>query len=219
MVCPCCGWHFRAFLPYGIHDRPNALCPRCGSLERHRLLWLYFKNRTNLFTDKLAVLHFAPEQIFQSAFRAMSNLEYISTDLCSSQAMVRMDIANSSLGDSSFDVVLCCHVLEHVPDDRKAMRELFRVLKPGGWAVLQSPVDPTRDRTLEGGEKMSPEERIRLFDAGDHVRIYGRDYVERLQKAGFEVRVDGYVRELGAEMVRRYGLMEQEDVCFCRRPK
>jgi SAM-dependent methyltransferase len=182
------------------------------------LLWLYLRNKTNLFSEDLSVLHFAPERVLQDALCSMRNLKYVSTDLYSPLAMVRMDIQDASFRERSFDVILCSHVLEHVPDDVRAMRELFRMLKPGGWAALQVPMEPGSTETLEGGETMSPEERVRLFDADDHVRIYGRDYGERLEKAGFVVRADAYASELGDEAVRRYGLVESEEVYLCRRP-
>jgi SAM-dependent methyltransferase len=185
--CPCCGWHFRKFLPFGIKRRPNAQCPKCGSLERHRLLWLFVKSRTNLFSDNLKVLHFAPEYCLQRILRLMPNLDYVSADLDSPLATIKMDITNILFKDNSFDVILCSHVLEHIIDDYKAMRELFRVLKPGGWGILQTPIDSKRDKTFEDSRIVSPEERERFFGQSDHVRIYGRDYVDRLKEAGFEV--------------------------------
>ena len=111
-LCPCCGWKFRKFLPNGANQRPNALCPRCGSLERHRLLYLYLKNRTNLFSDRLRVLHFAPEPVFRKILMSLSNLDYISADLDSPAAMVKLDITNIPSADDSFDVILCSHSLE-----------------------------------------------------------------------------------------------------------
>lgn len=219
MFCPCCGWHFRKFLPYGAMKRPNVGCPRCDSAERHRLLMLYLKNRTNLFSDNLRVLHFAPEYIFQKSFESMPNLDYISADLDSPLAMVKMDITNILYEDNSFDVILCSHVLEHVVDDQKAMRELFRVLKPGGWAILGSPMDLNRDKTFEDPSIASPEDQIRTFGYPGHVRIYGRDYKERLEKAGFTVRVDSYVRELSPDTIKKYGLMRDEDIYVCTKSK
>lgn len=219
VVCPCCNGHFRKFLPLGINQRPNALCPRCGSLERHRLLWLYLKDRTNLFSDNLKVLHFGPEEVFQKAFRAMPNLDYISADLDSPLAMVKMDITDILYEDNSFDVILCIHVLEHVIDDQKAIRELFRVLKPCGWAILQSPSGLKYDKTFEDPDIVSPEDRERFYGQKDHVRIYGCDYKDRIEKPGFVVKVDSYVRELGGDMIRRHGLMEDEDIYFCTKPK
>lgn len=214
--CPCCGWHLRKFLPHGVILRPDALCPRCNSLERHRLLWLYFKDRTNLFTDRLRLLHFAPEYIFERTFKSLDNLDYITADLYSDSAMVKMDITDITYEDDSFDAILCSHVLEHVVDDRKAMREMLRVLRPGGWAIIMVPT--FGEATFEDPSIVTPEDRERSFGQWDHVRIYGADVRDRLEGAGFDVKVDGYVRELGRSKIRRYGLLENHDIYFCTKP-
>lgn len=202
----------------GVPPRPNAQCPKCGSGERHRLLWLYLKNRTNLFSDKLRVLHFAPEYAFHKAFKSLPNLEYINTDLNSPLAMVKMDITDISIPDGTCDVILCSHVLEHVPDDKKALRELFRVLKKGGWAILQSPVNQNLSKTFEDLQVVSPEDRKISFGHEEHVRVYGRDYKKRLEEAGFSVRLDWYVRELGENLIYEYGLHPDEPVYYCAKP-
>jgi SAM-dependent methyltransferase len=217
--CPCCNGNFDEFLPFGVKQRPNARCPNCGSLERHRLLWLYFQNRTNLFSENLKVLHIAPEDIFQNAFKAMPNLDYISGDIKSSRAMVKMDITNIPYEANSFDVILCVHVLEHILDDRKAMRELFRVLKPNGWSILQVPIDLKRDKTFEDPSITMPEDRTRFFGQHDHVRVYGRDYRDRLEESGFLVTVDGYARDLGTDLIKKYSLKQHHEIYFCRKSK
>jgi SAM-dependent methyltransferase len=218
VACPCCGWHFRKFLPFGVMvKRPNALCPRCGALERHRLLVLYLKNRTDIFVHPLRVLHFAPESIFLKIFGRMPLLRYVTADLSSASADVKTDITNISCKDNSVDVVLCNHVLEHVADDQKAMRELCRVLRPGGWAILQTPMDRERSKTFEDPTIVSPEARERAFGQRNHVRIYGRDYKERLEKAGFSVKVDCYFQELAPDIVKKYGLQDEE-IYFCTKP-
>ncbi len=209
--CPCCGGSFRSFISGGPNLRPNACCPRCGSLERHRLLWLYLQQKTNLFRDKLRVLHFAPEKIFQDALRTLPNLDYVSADLYSPLAMVKMDITDITFPDDSFDVILCSHVLEHIPDDRKAMAELYRVLKPGGWAILQVPIDPKLDTTYEDPSIVTPEERKRHFGQDDHVRWYGRDYGDRLKQAGFNLRLD----QFGDEVPDGYGIIRNEEIYWC----
>jgi len=135
--CPCCDGCFRKFLFFGAKPRPNARCPRCGSLERHRLLWLYLRNKINFFSDHLKVLDIAPIHFFQKKCKKLKNLDYISADISSPIAMIKMDITDINLHDNQFDCIICYHVLEHILDDEKAMRELFRVLKPGGWAILQ----------------------------------------------------------------------------------
>jgi SAM-dependent methyltransferase len=215
--CPCCGGRFRKFNSFGANLRPNVQCPRCLSLDRHRLQWLYFKDKTNLFTAPVKMLHVAPESVFRQAFMTMPNIEYLSVDLSSPLAMVTMDITNIEIEDDYFNVIICNHVLEHVPDDIKAMRELFRVLKPGGWAILQVPI--TREKTLEDPTAFTPAARLKLFGQGDHVRAYGLDYRERLESVGFNVKVDRYARELSDDMIERYRLPKNEDIYFCSKPK
>jgi SAM-dependent methyltransferase len=161
------------------------------------------------------MLHFAPEQWFQQQFLKLPNLDYISTDLEAPHAMVKMDITRITYPDDSFDVILCNHVLEHIPDDLKAMRELHRVLKPGGWAILQVPLEPDLDVTYEDPSIVDPEERFKAFKQQDHVRLYGRDFKDRLENSGFHVTVDDYVRQFSKEEIDRYGLMESEDIYFC----
>lgn len=215
VYCPCCNGVFPAFIAGGPNLRPNAYCPRCGSLERHRLLWLFLREKTNFFSANLKVLHVAPEKIFQEAFKMLPNLDYVSADLASPLAMIKMDVTDIQFADNTFDVIICSHVLEHVPDDRKAMRELLRVLKPGGWAILQVPIDMNRSETFEDPGITDPAERQRLFGQDDHVRWYGRDYPERLRESGFEVNVQSFAREMSPESVQRAGIVLDEDIFFC----
>jgi SAM-dependent methyltransferase len=177
-------------------------------------LWLYFKDRTDLFDTNHRVLHIAPESIFARIFQRMPQLDYITADLSSSQVSTKADITNIPCKDNVFDVVLCNHVLEHVPDDQRAMRELFRALAPGGWAILQSPVDVERAETFEDPTITSPEDRERVFGQHNHVRVYGRDYKGRLEKAGFNVQIDSYAKDLEPHVVSKYGLQEEE-IYFC----
>ena len=172
--------------------------------------------KTEFFSARLRVLHFAPEDLFQRTFRALPNLEYISADLENPSAMVKMDITDIRFDDDSFDVIMCIHVLEHIIDDRKAMRELFRVLKKGGWAILQTPIE--RETTYEDPGIVTPRERKRAFGKEDHVRKYGRDYVDRLEEAGFEVEEYPYGRELSEEELREYGFDGEEILFICRKP-
>ena len=218
-VCPCCNGHFRKFFPYA--GKSNSQCPRCDSEERHRLLWLYLKNRTDLlfYNNKIKLLHIGPEYCIQKLLLELPNVDYVSVDLNASLAMIKADITNIPFKNDSFDVIICLHVLEHIVEDQKAMKELYRVLKPGGWGILQSPIDSKRDRTFEDSKITSPEDRARIFGQRDHVRIYGLDYKERLEKAGFIVKVDSYVKELGENMIQKYGLMKEEDIYFCIKPK
>jgi predicted SAM-dependent methyltransferase len=152
------------------------------------------------------VLHFAPEKRLEQRLAAQPNLDYVSTDLDRPRAMVKADITALPFPDESFDVILCSHVLEHVIDDRQAMAELFRVLKPSGWAVLQVPISRRRSETFEDPTIVAPRDRERLYGQADHVRIYGRDFTARVREAGFTVREEDYGRELGEARARRYGL-------------
>jgi SAM-dependent methyltransferase len=216
--CPVCGGTFRRFLPYGHHQlRQNALCPSCLSLERHRLLWLYLQERTNFFTDQLRVLHIAPERCFVKRFEAFHRLRYVTADLKSPLAKIRIDVQDIPFEDDFFDAVLCNHVLEHVEDDRLAIQEISRVLKPDGWAILQSPFDPLRERTYEDHAIVTPAARAAAFGQHEHVRIYGRDYGQRLAKSGLQVTEDDFVRELPDEEVARYSLPPDEVVFLCRK--
>jgi hypothetical protein len=216
-TCPFCNQQFREFLSVkpGVYFLANEQCPKCDSWKRHRVMWLYLKNQTNLFSDRLKVLHIAPEYCFQRNFKNMLNLNYVSADLLSPLASTKMDITNIPYADNSFDVILCSHVLEHIPDDRKAMNELLRVLKATGWAILQVPIDRKRNKTFEDPTITSPKERERLFWQHDHVRLYGRDYKDRLEEVGFAVKVKNFVKELESDAIEQYGLDEQEEIYFC----
>lgn len=208
---PIDGKSFRSFLPYGYGtQRNNVLSPSTLSLERHRLLWLYLKNETTFFTDNLKVLHFAPEQAFYKRFRNMKNLDYTTTDLLSPLADVKADICNLPFKDNSFDVILCNHVLEHIPDDTKAMQELYRVLKPNGWAILQIPQDLNRETTFEDDSITDKKERAKIFGQYDHVRIYGRDYFNKLRSIGFKVDEVDYTSTLSPNDVKTYCLAKGE---------
>jgi len=218
-TCPVCNGHFRKFLPYGIKLRQNAKCPSCGAMERHRLLWLYLKDRTGFFDDNLKILDIAPTWAFQEKCKKLKNIDYVSGDILSPIAMIKTDITDTALPDNKFDCIICYHVLEHVPNDKKAMEELFRILKPGGWAILQSPVDGKRNKTFEDPNVVRPNERAQVFGNKSHVRIYGRDYKDRLERAGFSVELDNYVGELDSEKIKTYGLMKNERMYFCTKPK
>lgn len=208
---PIDGKKFKSFLPYGYeHPRENVLSPSTLSLERHRLLWLYLKNETNFFTDKLKVLHFAPEQAFYKRFRNQKNLDYTTTDLNSPLADVKADICNLPFAENSFDVIFCNHVLEHIPNDTKAMQELYRVLKPGGWGIFQIPQDLNRADTYEDNSITDKKERAKIFGQYDHVRIYGRDYFSKLRSMGFKVEEVDYTNKLSIADVDHYRLAKGE---------
>jgi len=211
VTCPCCGHHLRCFVPF---RGQSVLCPWCWSLPRHRLLYFYLQNCTNLFQDTLTVLHFAPDAL-ERKLRVSPNLTYISADLEDARAMRKIDITAIPFADQTVDVILCSHVLEHVLDDSKAMSELCRILKPGGWAILQVPINLDSATTFEDPSIVDPKERERLFGQYDHVRIYGRDYVTRLEQAGFTVRQDEYAHTLDPSFIQKHGLYSDEAIFFC----
>lgn len=208
---PIDGRSYKSFLPYGYgKQRSNVLAPGTLSLERHRLLWIYLKEHTNFFNAPLKVLHVAPEQAFLNRFRKLPKLDYLTTDLESPLADVKADICNLPFEDHSFDVIFCNHVLEHIPDDQKAMSELYRVMRPGGWGIFQVPQDLSREHTFEDNSITDKEERARIFGQYDHVRIYGKDYFDRLISVGFEVEPISLAERLTPEMVARYALDPKE---------
>lgn len=208
---PIDGKSFRKFLPYGYEDpRENVLSPSTLSLERHRLLWLYLKNHTNFFSKQHKVLHFAPEQAFYTRFRNQRNLDYTTTDLNSPLADVKADICNLPFSNDSFNYILCNHVLEHIPDDEKALQEIFRVLKPGGTAILQIPQDLDRELSFEDDSITDPRERAKIFGQYDHVRVYGRDFFDKLRTIGFEVEEVDLTSGMDPEQVDRYRLAKGE---------
>lgn len=215
---PIDGKSYRKFLPYGYETvRENVLSPGTLSLERHRLLWLFLKNETSFFTDNLKVLHFAPEQAFYKRFRKLKNLEYITTDLNSPIADVKADICDLPFKNDEFDFIICNHVLEHIPDDTKAMQELYRILKPGGTAVLQVPYQQDRKNTFEDDSIIDPKERALIFGQYDHVRVYGMDYFDKLRSIGFKVEAVDYTMQLSKEEISTYRLPKGELIPVCKK--
>ena len=215
---PIDGNTFRAFLPYGYNKiRNNVLSPSTYSLERHRLLWLYLKNETSFFKAKLKVLHFAPESALMNQFKKLKNLSYDTIDLNSPIADIKADICDLPFLDNSYDFILCNHVLEHIVDDNKAIRELYRVLKKNGIGIFQVPIDYNRDTTFEDFSITNKKERNKLFGQYDHVRIYGLDFFDRLQKAGFSVERCEYTSKLSKEDIINFCLPKKEIIPICRK--
>ncbi len=213
---PIDGKSFRTFLPYGYGtQRPNVLSPSTLSLERHRLLWLYLKNETDFFTSQKKVLHMAPEQCFLPLFKKMKNLDYTTADLYAPKVDVKADILDLPFEDNTFDLIFCNHVLEHIEDDAKAMSELYRVIKPGGMGIFQIPQEIEREKTFEDFNITSPEERAKHFGQYDHVRVYGRDYFDRLRKAGFTVKEIDYSSQLSEKEIDTYRLAKGEILPVC----
>lgn len=215
-VDPIDGKSYRMFLPYGYgKQRTNVLAPGTLSLERHRLLWLYLQRETDFFSAKRRLLHFAPEQAFYQRFKKMPQLDYVTTDLHSPLADVKADICQLPFEDNSFDMILCNHVLEHIPDDQKAMQELYRVLKPGGLGIFQIPQDRSRATTFQDDSITDPKERAAIFGQYDHVRVYGMDYFDRLTQVGFQVKAVDYTAQFSEEEIQKYGLAAGELLPVC----
>ncbi|PCJ84686.1 MAG: SAM-dependent methyltransferase [Flavobacteriales bacterium] len=216
--CPICEKSFRKFLPYGLSEkskRDNVLCPHCLSLERHRLFWLYLKNQTDYFTAPKKVLHIAPEQCFYGRFRKQKNLEYTTADLESPLADLHFDLHQIPLEDNQYDVIFCNHVMEHVEDDHQCMSEIYRVLKPGGFAIMQVPIDYSREETYEDKSITDPKEREIHFWQKDHVRLFGKDYPNRLKNAGFQINNNQYAQQIDASLADRYRLQKEELLYVC----
>lgn len=215
--CPVCERKLRRFYPFGNPVRRHAQCPHCGSLERHRLDWLFFNERTDLFEDDpISFLHIAPEKFLEERLRTLPHLEYLSGDIREGAAMVKMDITAIDFPDHSFSAIYCSHVLEHVPNDKQAISELFRVLRPGGWAVIQVPIDA--EKTFEDSSVTTPEDRLKIFGQKNHVRRCGRDYVERIVAGGFSADVVK-ATDLGSEEQLRYiGVQPERLIFYCRKP-
>lgn len=218
VLCPCCGRTFAQFLPSPVNGRPNCTCPRCGSAERHRLMALFLKQKTNLYTDSLRVLHIAPELPFMQQFKRLPNLDYVTADLVKGWTDLRLDVTQMDLPDASFDVVLCLSVLEHVPDDRKGMRELFRILRPGGWGIIYVPMDWNLTETLEDPAIATPEDRLRVYGHHDHKRLYGRDFKDRLEQAGFNVEYIPFAETFSETETLRYGFPGCNPIPLSRKP-
>ncbi|MEA2435890.1 MAG: hypothetical protein QOF65_446 [Thermoleophilaceae bacterium] len=203
--CPCCGGSFRAFRPRD--DRPEARCPGCNSYERHRVLWMWLRERGGLGSASLDVLHVAPEPVLEERLRALPGVRYTAGSLFPTGEQVRVDLTDVPFPDGSFDVVLCNHVFDEIPDDRRALSEIHRVLRPGGRLITQTPVDKRREHTYED-PSLPPARRREVFQTADDVRVYGLDFPDRLADAGFDVQVVDYPAELDPETVERSGLVE-----------
>ncbi len=230
--CPMCGSHLKEFLaggePHAVlieksvvggGERDNVLCPVCGSSDRERLLFMFLKNRPSLLPSGAKLLHVAPEYGLRSWLQSLPSIEYITADLMMEDVSVKIDLTDIQLPDARFDGIICSHVLEHIPNDALAMREMRRVLKPGGWAILQVPISLSFGATYEDFSITDPQDRERAFGQNDHVRIYAMDYVDRLKSAEFAVQPFSWptaIHEYGGRG-NKYGLIEKELVFFATR--
>jgi SAM-dependent methyltransferase len=216
--CNICGLGWRSFHDHDCgYGRVNekTVCPYCGSHPRHRSMMIYLE-RAIPKDRKLSVLHIAPEAFFERFFRSLHNVDYVSADIAPGNAMLVEDITSMTFPGERFDFIFCSHVLEHVDDDMKAMREMRRVLKKGGTAIIDVPIDYKRERTYEDDSIKTPEERTEKFWQWDHLRLYGKDFKRRLSKAGFDVDVVDFVNGIERKAIRMNGLLE-DPVHVCRR--
>ena len=210
---PIDGSSYRKFLPYGYQKiRENALCPGTLSLERHRLLWLYLERETNFIDNAIKVLHVAPEQVFYQKFRTFSHWEYTTTDLHSPLAEIKADLCELPFQDNYYDLILCNHVLEHIPEDQKAMQEMYRVLKPGGTLIAQVPLEENRTQTFEDNSITDKATRTEIFGQYDHVRIYGTDYYTRLESVGFDSHAIDFLKKLTSQEKQKFALPYSEKI-------
>ncbi len=212
VICSICKWEGREFRGFGVVKRPNAKCPQCGSLERHRLYYMYLKD---ILSDDIKVLHVAPEKCLIGLFNLFTGIERVCVNLSGRHNTIREDIQDMTFDDNSFNIIICSHVLEHVDDDIAAMREFFRVLKPGGVAMLQVPIKNI-EKTYEDKSITSPKDRELVFGQRDHVRIYGEDYVDRLESVGFDVEIDDFYYSFNDYDQAKFGLLE-ENIYLCKK--
>jgi SAM-dependent methyltransferase len=213
--CPVCEHRFARFRD--DWNRPNAICWRCGSHERHRALWLYLTQiHPELLQHAHEMLHFAPEWCLEHRLRQHDGIHYTTADLDPTVGELQLDITDMKLPEASFDAIFCSHVMEHVDDDAAAMRELHRVLKPGGWVIVMVPLDTDRAHTYENRSITSAADREREFRQSDHVRLYAPDIADRLTAAGFEVTTERVAHDLGPETAARHRLLESDYVFLCR---
>lgn len=230
-VCPICNSHLRKLYPFGFEFsvlseknvigggyRANVLCPICHSTDRERLLYLFILNKTDLFTNKTKLLHVAPEPRLSDILKGHANIDYLTSDIDPEHVMVQMDITQINFPDNSFDAIICNHVLEHIVDDQQAMRELYRVLKPGGWGILQVPISLSLNKTFEDFSITSSAEREQVFGQPDHVRIYAADYIDRLKVSGFQTSKFNWENDKDFGSNNKYALLQNESVFFVKKP-
>jgi SAM-dependent methyltransferase len=226
--CPICKSEFKSFASFGRDKRKNARCLSCDSLERHRLVWKYMIEKKDILGKKpggkIRLMHFGPEKSFYDILSENPNIEYVPCDYVPEQytyaekiPLTKVDVTDIPFGDNHFDAILCTHVLEHIPDDIKAMSELRRVMKPGGWGIFQVPIDYSLEKTYEDFSITSPSARKKAFGRASHVRWYGQDYKDRLKSVGFKVIEDDYVKHFSAEDLHRFGFIPSELIYYCEK--
>ena len=204
--CPCCDGKFSTFLAYGNVPREQAVCPRCNALERNRVLWLYLTKVLNIQEKKWKILHFAPERTLEKRMKQLKKLTYIGADLNPDLADYQMDITQIPHKENEFDLIICSHVLGHVPDEGLAIREMKRVLKKDGLAIVMTVIDLNNSKTYENEAIKTPEERLKNYGEDDLTRLHGLDFGQRLKTQGFEVEALDYRLTFSEAEQKRLGL-------------
>jgi SAM-dependent methyltransferase len=221
VFCPCCKSTFREFAPFSIWKKPNSWCVKCGSLERHRSMWMYLEDQTDIYKKPVKVLHVAPEKFFFNRFKKADNIDYYPADILPHlyQKGTRfIDLLNPDVAPETFDVIICNHVFSYIDDDKTAMRNVYNLLKPGGWGILQVALDKTKAVTHEDLSIKDPKERERVFGLNDHVRYYGLDYEDKLREAGFTVLVDDYTAQFSDDDIFKYGFWKGDPFFYVTKP-
>lgn len=222
--CPCCKGNFSTLLPAGS-DRRLVQCPRCRSNERDRVLWMYLDRNPDFIRSGTKLLHIAPEAMFYKRFKKIKGLQYTPGDKFAEMFestypadTVCIDItAMPQIADNTYDVILCSHVLEYVKEDSKAMREMLRVLKPGGKALLQVPLKPGMPITHEDDSITDPEQRALIFGDPGHIRFYGEDYEDKLRAAGWKTDFVPLTQMFTDEEIERCVLIKTDDFHLCHK--
>jgi hypothetical protein len=215
VVCPCCGGHFAAFAPFGVVPRPNAACPRCDSLERHRFLWYYLQDHTDFLQQPLRVLHFAPEAVLEPLFRKNKKWNYLTADLVKGLADISFDMQAIPFENDTFDLIICSHVTSYIPDEGLALRELSRILKPQTGVLLQlTRIHKPTEKTFTGGE-LDTEKRLCVYGFDPYVRwVHGKDYIQILENNQLDVSPIAYNQFGDAAFAQKYGFINSENTIF-----
>jgi SAM-dependent methyltransferase len=225
VFCPCCGGKFSKFLEVGPKREP-MLCPRCRSNDRDRFFWLYLEKHNDFFSPGLKLLHVSPETIYYNRFKKIPKVQYTAGDKFVLQFgstypkdTVYLDITDMpQYKDNTFDFIFCSHVLEYIKEDRKSLDEQFRVLKPGGKAIISVPINFGHYATLEDPNVTDPKEQERLYGDTGHLRYYGEDYIERVREAGFRTEFIPVKDFISDEMISKCAIKPYAVVHLCHKP-
>ncbi len=214
--CLICGWKGYKFIPINCGNKiiyENYLCPNCDSHPRHRLLYLYLKKKLNS-RKNFELLHFSPQKCLKDYISNFSNINYLSSDFKIGKEMVDENIEKLTFKNNSFDVILCIHILEHINNDKKAISELYRILKPDGFAIIDVPINYNLKKTYENTNIILPEDRAIAFGQSDHIRLYGNDFKFLLRKEKFKVKIVHFYKNFNSKEIIYYGF-EKNPIYYC----